>query len=409
MHCRQLVTATWAAATVLAAAAIAIPASLIAQQPAGQQPAAGVKLTLLDGQAVSTPAIAVAGGKVTGEGLPTGLTLDDLRRIDLPGPSPAAEKPPLVVELRGGGLVAGRSVTIGDDKCVVEWSLGEKLSLPIDVVRAVRFAPATANPEFDKVLAAPAADADRIFFKVDDKFDSIAGLIVSLTAEQLTFQFEGAERTLPRSQLFGIVVAQAAAEDDPTRCLVWLRDGSRLAGDLTSVEGKQALLALPGGGQVAFPWSAAAKVDVRSSRVAFLSNLKPTSVEEGAVVTITRPWQRDKNVMGRPLVLASQTFDKGIGVHARSSLTFAAGGKYDTLAAVIGIDAGTGGKGDCVFTVLGDGQPLFTKRVKGNEPPQEISVEIARVREVTLLVEPGADLDLADHANWCEVRLIKAK
>jgi hypothetical protein len=315
----------------------------------------------------------------------------------------------VAIELRGGGLVAGRAVTIGDDKCQVEWSLGETLALPIDVVRAIRCDPATANAQFDKALAAPAADADRIFFKVDDKDDSIAGLIVSLTAEQLTFQFEGAERTLPRERLFGIVVAQATAEDDPPRCLVWLRDGSRLAGDLTSLDDGQATLELPGGRTIGFPWSAAAGVDVRSSRVAFLSDLKPAAVDESSIVTSPRPWQRDKNVMGKPLVLGTKTYDKGIGVHARSSLTFAAGGKYDKLAAVIGIDAGTLGKGDCVFTVLGDGRPLFTQRVKGNEPPQEISVEIARADEVTLLVEPGADLDLADHANWCEVRLIKAK
>jgi hypothetical protein len=388
---------------------VAVVQFAIAQQPATDAKVPGIKLTLLDGQSVSTPSLSIAGGKLSGEGLPAGLSLDDLRRIDVPGPAQTPEKPAIAVELRGGGLVGGRSVAIGDDKCQIEWSLGEKLALPIDVVRAVRFEPATANPEFEKALAAPAADADRIFFKVDDKYDSIAGLIVSLTPEQLTFQFEGAERTLPRGQLYGIVVAQAAAEDDPTRCLVALRDGSRLAGELTNVEGNQATLELLGGGKVAFPWSAVSRVDVRSSRIAFLSDLKPMAVDEATIVTSNRPWQRDKNVMGKPLVLGTKTFDKGIGVHARSSLTFAAGGKYDTLAAVIGIDAGTGGKGDCVFSVLGDGQPLLSKRLKGNEPPQEISVEIARVDEVTLLVEPGADLDLADHANWCEVRLIKAK
>jgi hypothetical protein len=393
---------------VLLTAALSLQVAVL-QCVVAQQPAPGVKLTLLDGQSVATLSLSIAGGKLSGEGLPAGLSLDDLRRIDVPGVAQTPEKPAVAVELRGGGLVGGRTVAIGDDKCQIEWSLGDKLSLPIDVVRAVRFEPATANPEFDKALTAPAADADRIFFKVDDKYDSIAGLIVSLTPEQLTFQFEGAERTLPRGQLYGIVVAQAAAEDDPTRCLVALRDGSRLAGDLTSLENGRATLELLGGGKVALTWSAVSRVDVRSSRIAFLSDLKPTSVEEATIVTSSRPWQRDKNVMGKALVLGTKTFDKGIGVHARSSLTFAAGGKYDTLAAVIGIDAGTGGKGDCVFTVLGDGQPLFTKRVKGNEPPQDISVEIARVNEVTLLVEPGADLDLADHANWCEVRLIKAK
>jgi hypothetical protein len=205
------------------------------------------------------------------------------------------------------------------------------------------------------------------------------------------------------------VVAQAQAEDDPTQAMVALRDGSRLAGSLTSIADGQATIELPGGGQVAFPWTAASRIDVRSDRVAYLSDLKPTSVEESAVVTLTRPWQRDKNVLGKPLVLAGKEYDKGIGVHARSSLTFTAGQKYETLAAVIGIDAGTGGKGDCVFTVLGDGQPIFTKRMKGNDPPENLSVEITRYDQVTLLVEPGADLDLADHANWCEVRFIKSK
>ena len=375
--------------------------SLLAQDPAAT-------LVLLDGQSVAVKSLALSGGKLTGDGVPEGLTLDDLRRIDLPG-ARASEKPIVVVELRGGGRVQGKAVTIGDDKCQIQWTLGEDLNLPIDVVRAVRFEPATANPEFDKSLAAPAADSDRIFFKVDDRYDSLKGLIVSLTAEQLTFQLEGAERMLPRTQLYGIVVAQAQAEDNPTQSVVSLRDGSRLAGILTSIADDQATIELPGGRRIGFPWTAASRMDVRSDRVAYLSDLKPTAVDESAVVTLSRSWQRDKNVLGKPLVLAGKTFDKGIGVHARSSLAFAADQKFDKLAAVIGIDAGTGGKGDCVFTVLGDGQPIFTKRVKGNDPPENLSVEISRYDQVTLLVEPGADLDLADHANWCEARFIKSK
>lgn len=392
---------------LVVAAMLLMTAVSAAQQTAAD--AGAMKLILLDGQTVAAKSLSIAGGKLSGDGVPAGLSLDDLRRIDLPGATAAAGKSAVVVDLRGGGRVLGKSATIGDDKCLIDWPHGEKLSLAIDVVRAIRFDPTTANPEFDKAVAAPAADADRIFFKFDDKFDSIAGLIVSLTAEQLTFQFEGQERKLPRNQLYGIVLAQAQAEDDPTRCLVWLRDGSRLGGDLMSLADDKTTLELPGGGKAAFPWSAAAKIDIRSDRVAFLSDLKPLSVEESALVTLSRPWQRDKNVLAGPLTLGTKVFDKGIGVHARSSLTFAADKKYDTLAATIGIDAGTLGKGDCVFTVLGDGQPVFNKRVKGNEPPQDIQVEIGRFEQVTLLVEPGADLDLADHANWCDVRMIKAK
>ena len=77
------------------------------------------------------------------------------------------------------------------------------------------------------------------------------------------------------------------------------------------------------------------------------------------------------------------------------------------LAAVIGIDAETMGKGDCNFSVLADGESVFTRRVKGTDAPQEILVEIPRAKKVTLLVEPGAGLDLGDHADWCDVRFIK--
>ncbi|MEX2026603.1 MAG: NPCBM/NEW2 domain-containing protein, partial [Pirellulaceae bacterium] len=119
------------------------------------------------------------------------------------------------------------------------------------------------------------------------------------------------------------------------------------------------------------------------------------------------PWRRDRSVMGRTLKLAGRTFEKGIGVHATSRLTFDAGGKYDELAAEIGIDAETGGKGDCVFSVLADGEALFTKRVRGTDAPQSIRIPIAGKQEVTLVVESGEGLDLADHADWCDVRFIQ--
>lgn len=388
---------------------LAAVAAVLASAATAQEPGEPATLLLLGSKSIKADSLTISAGKLVGEGVPEGLALDDLRRIDLPTRPAAAASPAVVVDLRGGGRVLGKSAAIGDDACHVEWSLGEKLVLPIDVVRAVRLDPATAHPEFDRAVAAPAPDADRIFFQVDGKLDRLSGLVVSLTADELKFQFEGAERTLPRNRLYGIALAQAQAADEPARCLVFLKDGSRVAGDLTGLTAGQATLELLGGGKVAFPWSAATKVEVRSSRVAFLSDLKPTQVEESALVTLTRPWRRDRNVLGGALALGTKTYDKGIGVHSRSSLTFAAGKQYDTLAATIGIDAAAGGKGDCICSVLGDGQPIFKERVKGNDPPRELNIDISGVSEVTLLVEPGADLDLSDYANWCDVRFIKGK
>jgi hypothetical protein len=405
MSADHAITRHFALLHALALAAI-LPNVALAQPP---RPAPqGPVIVLLDGQTVPVKSLAVEGGKVTGDGVPAGLSLNDLRRIDLPIKQPALiEKPLVVVQLTGGGRILGKAATIADDKCLVEWSHGPALALPIDVVRAVRLDPATPYAEFDKAIAAPSADADRIFLRVDGKFDSVSGLVVSLDAKELKFDLGGKEQTIPREKLFGIAIAQPEAEDEPVKALVTFAGGSQLGGELVSVAADKARLALSGGSNVEIPWAAVTRAQIRSERVAFLSDLKPVASEQSALVTVPRPWQRDKSVMGRPLKLGGREFEKGIGVHARSLLTFEAAGKYDTLAAVIGIDAETAGKGDCVFTVLADGQPLVTKRMKGTDPPQEIAVDIRRAQQVTLLVEPGADLDLADHANWADARLIK--
>src|SRR5262245_11513040 len=337
--------------------------ALVGYAQAQVSPKAAAQLILLDGSTVPFQSLQIAAGKISGEGVPAELTLDDLRRIEVAPLPGVTAKPAVIVELRGGGKVLAKSVTLGDDKCQITWSGDAPLSLAVDLVRSIRFDPGTASPDFDKTLAAPSAELDRIFLKDEmGKLSSVSGLIDALTGEQLTFESGGQSRNVPRSKLFGIVVAQPAAADPPARCLLSLGDGSLLAGDALELADGSATLSFTGGGKVTLPWTSVARVTLNSSRVAFLSDLKPTAEGQTALVTLPRPAQRDKNVLGKPLMLGTKTYDKGLGVHARSSLTFAAEGKWDTLATTIGLDAAGGGKGDCVFSILADGQPIVSRR-----------------------------------------------
>jgi hypothetical protein len=395
-------------ALVLFAIALAGPLLAFAQQPPRlKQP----QLVLLDGQVVPVQSLAIDGGKLSGEGVSAELTVDDLRRIELPPPAAiAAEKPAALIELRGGGRVPAKGVTIAEDKCLVAWPHGESLSLPIEAVRAIRFDPAATNADFDKALATPSAELDRLFLKLEgEKLESVTGLVVALSDKELTFEIEGANRTLAKDKIFGIVVAQPDAADAAPQASVEFGGGSVLGGEIAGLADGQLTLNISGGGKTVVPWSAVSRVIIRSSRVAFLSDLKPIAEEQQAIVTLPRPAQRNKSVTGKPLTLGPRTFEQGWGVHARSSLTFAAEQKYDVLAATIGIDAAAGGKGDCIFTVLADGQPVFTQRMRGSDPPRDIQVPLEGVEQVTLLVEPGAELDLADHADWCEVRFVRKR
>lgn len=393
-------------------AAFSFFGSLAFISSASAQPAAAVpQITLLDGKSYPATDLKIADGELSGSGLPAGLSIDDVRDFALTttGILAPLQKPTVVVELVGGGVIPGSQVTIADDHCSITWPHGEALKVAIDAVRAIRFQPAVVNDEFSKSLAAPSADLDRIFVMVDGKIDSVTGLVNKLTETEISIELDGQVRNLPREKVFGVVVSLAAPESRPPRCTVHLKDGSQLGGDVTELDAKQAQLKIGGSNQVLVPRSAIHHVVVRSSRIAYLSDLKPTQVKQQAIVTLPRPWQKDRSVTGRTLTIGGRSFEKGIGVQAHNELTFDVPAEFDVLAATIGLDADTGGKGDCVFEVIVDGQRLFSERVRGKDPPRDIQVPLNRAKQISLVVLPGADLDLADHADWADVRLLRNK
>ena len=57
---------------------------------------------------------------------------------------------------------------------------------------------------------------------------------------------------------------------------------------------------------------------------------------------------------------------------------------------------------DCEFVVMDRDEVLFRARVKGGEAAKLIKVDITGRSRVSLRVDPGKDLDIADHADWAD-------
>lgn len=371
-------------------------------------------LVLLEGDSVAAVVSGIDdGGVVTGDRVPDGLDLDAMRRIVRAGPSSAADAP-IVVELVEGRIHAN-GVSINDDFVEIASPLSPSLKVSIDLVRAIRFEPKRNLETFEEALADPLPQSDQLFVKDGDRVQKVAGLVEELSATEVVFSRGGNRLTLPTAKAFGIVLAPVGVADfGRAKARVQLSDGSVIPGTIASLQDAVLTVKLTPANQVQLPWESVARIDVRSSRVAFLSDLNPTEAFHEPVVTLSHPWQRDRSASGGPLTLKydagkrSREFDKGLGTHSRTRLTFAAEGKYQFFAATLGIDAVTDGRGDCLFIVLGDGKELFNQAINAKDEPQSIRVDISGVDELTLIVEPGADLDLADHADWCDARLIKA-
>ncbi len=366
------------------------------------------QVTDLEGKSQKISELTVdAQGKVQGPGLAAPLGLDDLHSIALIGARVAPGKPGVIAELPAGGRLFAEGVSLASEKLKFLVH-GREVTLPIDAVRAIRLAAGDTHVPFDTALANPSADEDSIFFRAEDRnIVSATGLTETFSKDSLTFDFNGTTKTLDRDLVWGIVFAGTpSAVMNQTPATVHTIDGAALPGKLVSADSQQVTLAL-GATEISLPWSLVTRIDFRSSRVAYLSDLKPVFQEHTPLVTSPLPPLPDQNVLRQPLKLGSTTYEKGWGTHAQARLDFDTGEGYDLLLGMIGHDPFTRGRGDCVIVVQGDGRELFSSRLRGSDPPLELRVVISNVKKVSLQVEPGEDLDLADHVNWCDLRFLR--
>lgn len=370
--------------------------------------ASDVRLSLVEGPVIIANELSIADGKVSGASVPTGLRLDDLLTIERETDRTDAEPGATVLNFRGG-RVSARSVTIADDKCQWRWLGEQQNELPLDAVYTLRLMD-DPNSDLDKIASVPSADKDRVLVRGDDGAVSVvSGVLDSLNDEHIVIEVGGQRRRLPRSSATGIIIAQAGVADAPPPLTVFLRDGSMLFGDGLSVAKDKASLKPAGGNRLDFLWNMVERIRVRSSRVAFLADQKPVSETQRSIVTPAYPAQRGRSASGGPLMVGANVYESGLGVHAYSEVAFAANREWDVFVATVGLDAKRGKKGDCVFKVVGDGMELVSGRCRGSDSPREIKVPIAEYRMVVLVVEPGEDLDLGDHLNWCDARFVREK
>ncbi len=345
-------------------------------------------------------------GAVLGEGIPAGLELSALRSVQA-SIGAQADSPPaaaLRVDLVGGLAIHASQAEIEGEKVRITEAGGVKLALPLTLLRGIVVL-GDAESQYKPALAQPDANQDKVLLAAGEDLQVLGGLLESLDAKEAKFQWQGATHAVPRERFRGLVLASAGLAKKQRPLTVNLHGGSQLPAEaVTLAEGK---LRLTLGGEASeIGWNRVESLAIRSDRWAYLSELQPSEVKEEPLLTLPRPWRADRSVAGEPLKLAGRVYAKGIGAHARSRLTFDLEPGHELLAGMAGIHAG-GAKGDCELSVLGDGKTLWQQRVRAGEAPKPLQIDIRGVRRLTLVVEPGEDLDFGDHVDWCDVRVIR--
>lgn len=109
----------------------------------------------------------------------------------------------------------------------------------------------------------------------------------------------------------------------------------------------------------------------------------------------------NQSAAGKPLTIATQKYDKGIGVHATSELPLSIPEGSIEFSGAVGMDSGAGGPGKAQFRILSGNAVLWTSPVM-NKGDKAVAFNLpvpAGATRLYLQVDDLEDMSY-DHANW---------
>jgi hypothetical protein len=204
--------------------------------------------------------------------------------------------------------------------------------------------------------------------------------------------------------VYGRVVLLGDAGSSGTRLSLL----SATCSDGHTLEGKTVF-----GSTLRVPLDRVAALDVYQGGAVYLSDLKADKFEFTSFLGDDGPvWPlvADGSVDNRDLRLGGSTYDKGLGLHSCSRVTYNLAGAYRRFESLVGLDDEAGRVGGARVRVLADGKPLdlgTDQELTPGVKPLAIGVSVAGVKELTLEVDFGKRGDVQGRVDWCKARLVK--
>lgn len=352
------------------------------------------------------------------------FSFEELSTITFAGPEPTASAVvhPRRLKLCGSGgaefilsdgsRLPGEIVAGAEDGVECKLNVGADTTLMFEHLAGVRFGDAGDFPRaaalFEELLLDRPAGHDILISRSDEKVRAVPGRIDRLDAQGGSLRVAEQSRSFRLEKVFGIVFAKGGTTSNTVPLTVMLSDGSRLGAEVISTTEDAMMVTSTAGFTARLPLDRIQKLTFRGERVVYLGDLPSVSQHVAGILHRSWPVRIDRSVANGPIQLSGRKFDKGLGVHSRTEIIYDIDGAYERFAATIGIDDFVRPGGSVVFRVIGDRRVLFESgEITGRDDPRAISVDVVGVKMLALLVDFGEGLDLSDHADWADARLIR--
>lgn len=361
----------------------------------------------LDDQAVT---IQAAGG-------PVSLEIDKLMALAPKDRPKTDSKPSVWVELVDGSQLVGRKYTVKDGRARLATSDGA-IEVPTADVFTVRLQQQTdaIAPQWSEILEDTIA-ADLLVVRKGDSLDYHEGVLHDVSDQTVKFELDGDILPVKRAKVYGLIYRHPKGRQLPAaRCVLTDAAGARWFVRSLALEGENIRWTTPTGLKASQPLRTIVRVDFSEGKVVFLSDLKPESVawtpffgtaeKFPALARFFAPRQ-DRALDPNPLKLNGKTYRKGVAIHSRTELVYRLPGRFRRFVATVGIDDAVRPQGNVQLIIRGDDRVLLDDKVTGADRAKPIELDVTGVRRLTILVDFGENLDLGDHLDLCEARVIK--
>jgi hypothetical protein len=352
-------------------------------------------------------------------GQTTTLKAADVVEISLNGGRTAPAGRPasddVEILLTTGDLLVGKVGAKSDDGIKLISPVFSDPLVKFGQIRAVIF---PANRAFLPLrLPEKAETADIVLTQAGDRAE---GTVLSVSNGGVVYKSKrlDTEVTVALEKAAGVWMIETDAppkEPPGLHATVLTSDGSSVRGEVQGL--KEGLLTMKDlyGAVHKIPANLLSGIYMKNGRVVYLSDIKPTLVDEDANFIrgpkrlssdLDFPYQRDRSARGGKIIVGGVEHRKGVGVRARSLLGYSLEGAFKRFQSTLGLDAASMGLAAVKIEIEVDGKKVKEVLLKGNDAPQPVDIDVAGAKDLRLLVN-WAGYGQSDFVDWGSARLIR--
>lgn len=326
-----------------------------------------------------------------------------------------AVKPQLWVELVDGSVLRGSNYRVAKGKARFDLAGGGPQELATRDIVSIRFhdqSPEVARQWTEIVEGERTSDV--VVLQKNSVLDYLNGVLGDAGDESIMFELDGEQVPVKWAKIEGLLYAHPAGRELPAAfCVAVDRAGSRFQVQTATIDRDNLKLTTPAGVQMMLALSNLAAIEFK---VQYLSDLKPESMDwrpffgTAAGAKLSAGFYRPRFNRGlerAELRLGDKAYTKGLALHSRTEIVFRLPEKFRSFKCIAGLDDLVRPAGDVRLVIHGDEKQLLDMVITGKDEPRPIDVDLSGIKRLKILVDFGSDLDVADHLNLCDARLLK--